>query len=57
MMFKIDGIEVCKKFRDKINVFILMFIVKDYEVDKILGLSIGVDDYIMKFFSIYEVIV
>ncbi|HHP1041773.1 TPA: response regulator transcription factor [Bacillus thuringiensis] len=56
MMPKIDGIEVCKKLRDKTNVPILMLTAKDHEVDKILGLSIGADDYITKPFSINEVI-
>ncbi|MBE5092078.1 response regulator transcription factor [Bacillus thuringiensis] len=56
MMPKIDGIEVCKKLRDNTNVPILMLTAKDHEVDKILGLSIGADDYITKPFSIHEVI-
>ncbi|PEQ81049.1 response regulator transcription factor [Bacillus cereus] len=56
MMPKIDGIEVCKKLRDKTNVPILMLTAKDHEIDKILGLSIGDDDYITKPFSIHEVI-
>ncbi|MEF8684095.1 UNVERIFIED_CONTAM: response regulator transcription factor [Bacillus cereus] len=56
MMPKIDGIEVCKKLRDKTNVPILMLTAKDHEVDKILGLSIGADDYITKPFGIHEVI-
>ncbi|ANC05873.1 MULTISPECIES: response regulator transcription factor [Bacillus] len=56
MMPKIDGIEVCKKLRDKTNVPILMLTAKNHEVDKILGLSIGADDYITKPFSIHEVI-
>ncbi|MGG0294021.1 response regulator transcription factor [Bacillus pacificus] len=56
MMPKVDGIEVCKKLRDKTNVPILMLTAKDHEVDKILGLSIGADDYITKPFSIHEVI-
>ena len=56
MMPKIDGIEVCKKLRDKTNVPILMLTAKDHEIDKILGLSIGADDYITKPFSIHEVI-
>ncbi len=45
-----------KKLRDKTNVPILMLTAKDHEVDKILGLSIGADDYITKPFSIHEVI-
>ncbi|PEP86224.1 DNA-binding response regulator [Bacillus toyonensis] len=56
MMPKVDGIEVCRKLRDKTNVPILMLTAKDHEVDKILGLSIGADDYITKPFSIYEVV-
>ncbi|AXR14945.1 DNA-binding response regulator [Bacillus thuringiensis] len=56
MMPKIDGIEVCKKLRYKTNVPILMLTAKDHEIDKILGLSIGADDYIIKPFSIHEVI-
>ena len=48
MMPKVDGIEVCRKLRDKTNVPILMLTAKDHEVDKILGLSIGADDYITK---------
>ena len=56
MMPKVDGIEVCRKLRDKTNVPILMLTAKDHEVDKILGLGIGADDYITKPFSIHEVI-
>ncbi|PHF35863.1 response regulator transcription factor [Bacillus toyonensis] len=56
MMPKVDGIEVCRKLRDKTNVPILMLTAKDHEVDKILGLSIGAEDYITKPFSIHEVV-
>lgn len=56
MMPKVDGIEVCRKLRDKTNVPILMLTAKDHEVDKILGLIIGADDYITKPFSIHEVV-
>ncbi|MFJ8357011.1 response regulator transcription factor [Bacillus paramycoides] len=56
MMPKVDGIEVCRILRDKTNVPILMLTAKDHEVDKILGLSIGADDYITKPFSIHEVV-
>ncbi len=56
MMPKIDGIEVCKKLRDKTNIPITMLTAKNHEVDKILGLSIGADDYITKPFSIHEVV-
>lgn len=56
MMPKVDGIEVCRKLRDTTNIPILMLTAKDHEVDKILGLSIGADDYVTKPFSIHEVV-
>ncbi|MDM5153095.1 response regulator transcription factor [Bacillus sp. DX1.1] len=56
MMPKVDGIEVCRRLRNKTNIPILMLTAKDHEVDKILGLSIGADDYITKPFSINEVV-
>ncbi|KQO04507.1 response regulator transcription factor [Paenibacillus sp. Leaf72] len=56
MMPKVDGIEVCRRLRNKTNVPILMLTAKDNEVEKILGLSIGADDYITKPFSINEVV-
>ncbi|WP_066228950.1 response regulator transcription factor [Metabacillus fastidiosus] len=56
MMPKIDGIEVCRKLREKTNVPILMITAKDHEADKIVGLSIGADDYITKPFSVNEVV-
>lgn len=56
MMPKIDGIEVCRTLRNKTNIPILMLTAKDEEVDKVLGLSIGADDYITKPFSMNEVI-
>ncbi|EJP81528.1 hypothetical protein IC3_05926 [Bacillus cereus VD142] len=56
MIPKVDGIEVCRKLRDTTNIPILMLTAKDHEVDKILGLSIGADDYITKPFSIHEVV-
>jgi DNA-binding response OmpR family regulator len=56
MMPKIDGIEVCRRLRNKTNIPILMLTAKDQEIDKILGLGIGADDYITKPFHINEVI-
>lgn len=56
MMPKIDGIEVCRRLRMKTNVPILMLTAKDQEIDKVLGLSIGADDYITKPFSIHELV-
>lgn len=56
MMPKIDGIEVCRIMRNETNVPILMLTAKDDEIDKVLGLGIGADDYITKPFSINEVV-
>jgi|SRR5690625_716478 len=56
MMPKVDGIEVCRRLRAKTNVPIMMLTAKDHEVDKVLGLGIGADDYITKPFSINEVV-
>ncbi|CAM4218582.1 PhoP family transcriptional regulator [Bacillus manliponensis] len=56
MMPIMDGIEVCRRLREKTNVPILMLTAKDHETDKVLGLSIGADDYITKPFSINEVV-
>ncbi|WP_152657999.1 response regulator transcription factor [Oceanobacillus sp. CFH 90083] len=56
MMPKIDGVEVCRRLRTKSNVPIMMLTAKDQEVDKLLGLGIGADDYITKPFSIHEVV-
>lgn len=54
MMPKIDGIEVCKRLRNRTNVPIIMLTAKDDEIDKVLGLRIGADDYITKPFSMKE---
>ncbi|WP_077603560.1 response regulator transcription factor [Oceanobacillus sojae] len=56
MMPKLDGIEVCRRLRAKTNVPIMMLTAKDQEVDKLLGLGLGADDYITKPFSIHEVV-
>ncbi|WP_040982792.1 response regulator transcription factor [Oceanobacillus jeddahense] len=56
MMPKLDGVEVCRKLRTTTTVPIMMLTAKDQEVDKLLGLGIGADDYITKPFSIHEVI-
>lgn len=56
MMPKLDGIEVCRRLRIKTNAPIMMLTAKDQEVDKLLGLGIGADDYITKPFSIHEVV-
>ncbi len=54
MMPKVDGIEVCNKLRSETNIPIILLTAKDDEIDKILGLKIGADDYITKPFSLKE---
>ena len=54
MLPKMDGLTVCKKIRTKYNIPILMLTAKDEEIDKILGLELGADDYITKPFSVRE---
>lgn len=54
MLPKMDGLTVCKKIRNSLNVPILMLTAKDEEIDKILGLELGADDYITKPFSVRE---
>ena len=49
-----DGLTVCKKIKASLNVPILMLTAKDEEIDKILGLELGADDYITKPFSVRE---
>jgi len=52
----IDGIEVCKRVRAKKNTPIIMLTAKSEEIDRVLGLEIGADDYITKPFSIRELL-
>ena len=54
MLPKMDGLTVCKQIRTSLNVPILMLTAKDEEIDKILGLELGADDYITKPFSVRE---
>jgi len=56
MLPKIDGLSVCKKIKNAMNVPILMVTAKDSELDKILGLELGADDYVTKPFSVRELI-
>ena len=55
MLPKMDGLAVCKRIRQSLNIPILMISAKDEEIDKILGLELGADDYITKPFNILEV--
>ena len=54
MLPRIDGLEVCRRVRAVSAVPIIMLTARDDEVDKVLGLEIGADDYITKPFSIRE---
>ena len=54
MIPKMDGLAVCKRIRHTLNVPILMLTARDEEIDKILGLELGADDYITKPFSLRE---
>lgn len=54
MLPKIDGIEVMRRIRDKSNVPIIILSAKDDECDRIVGLSMGADDYMSKPFSVRE---
>src|ERR671919_686011 len=54
MLPKLDGLEVCKRLRAGSTVPIIMLTARDDELDKVLGLELGADDYITKPFSIRE---
>ena len=55
MLPKLTGFEVCQQIREFSNVPIIMLTAKDDDMDKILGLEYGADDYITKPFNILEV--
>jgi len=54
MMPRVDGLEVCRRIRARDNVPIIMLTAKAEEIDKVLGLELGADDYITKPFSLRE---
>lgn len=56
MMPEIDGFKVCKKIREVSSVPVIMLTAKEDEVDKVLGLELGADDYITKPFGMRELI-
>ena len=56
MLPTMDGFEICKKIREKSNVPIIILTAKEEEVDKVLGLELGADDYITKPFGLRELI-
>ena len=54
MLPRLDGLEVCKRLRAESSVPIIMLTARGEELDKVLGLELGADDYITKPFSIRE---
>lgn len=54
MMPRMDGLECCRRLRSKSSVPIIMLTARSEEVDKIVGLELGADDYITKPFSVRE---
>lgn len=57
MMPKMDGIEVCRKIREKLSIPILMLSAKSEDMDKIQGIMTGADDYMTKPFNPLELTV
>ncbi len=56
MLPKVDGITLCRKFRETSDVPIIMLTAKDSDIDKIIGLELGADDYMTKPFNTRELI-
>jgi two-component system, OmpR family, response regulator RegX3 len=56
MLPKLSGTEVCRRLRAESDIPIVMLTAKDTEVDRVLGLEIGADDYVTKPFSIAELV-
>lgn len=56
MLPRVDGFQVCKEIRQKMDVPIIMLTAKEAEIDKVLGLELGADDYVTKPFSIRELV-
>ena len=54
MLPQLDGFEVCRILRQEMNVPILMLTARDAEIDRVVGLEIGADDYLTKPFSMRE---
>jgi two-component system response regulator RegX3 len=56
MLPGMSGIEVCRQLRGESNVPVLMLTARDAEVDRVLGLEVGADDYVTKPFSVAELV-
>ena len=56
MLPEVSGTEVCKYIRTKSNIPVIMLTAKDTEIDKVVGLELGADDYVTKPFSTRELL-
>ena len=56
MLPRLDGLEVCRALRGKRDVPIIMLTARDAEVDRVVGLELGADDYVVKPFSVRELV-
>ena len=56
MLPGIDGLEICRRLRGKSNLPILMLTAREEEIDRVLGFSLGADDYVVKPFSPRELV-
>ena len=56
MLPDVDGVEVCKRIRQRSDVPVLMLTARDEDVDKIIGLEVGADDYLTKPFNPRELV-
>jgi DNA-binding response OmpR family regulator len=56
MLPKVDGWDVCRKLRQRSDVPILMLTAREEEIDRVMGLSLGADDYVVKPFSPRELV-
>jgi len=57
MLPRLDGLEVCRALRRERDVPIIMLTARDAEVDRVVGLELGADDYVVKPFSVRELVV
>ena len=56
MLPRLDGLEVCRALRRERDVPIIMLTARDAEVDRVVGLELGADDYVVKPFSVRELV-
>ena len=56
MLPKLDGTEVCRRIRSQSDVPIIMLTARDDEIDRVVGLELGADDYVTKPFAVRELV-